>query len=186
MSEMPDSPPSLLALTLAGQVLLQSDPNRIAVPGDAEGALAEEIRLAQAAPEAAELEYSRLFLNPLGAACHFWQSVHADESRLFGPAHSSALEWFRRYGAEPQQSNEPADHLGLLLIFYARLIEADEPTETIDSFAREHVAWAAQFALKLQQEARHPLYLALARAIQPFCGEPPAASIDAMRPQRNS
>jgi TorA maturation chaperone TorD len=163
---MPDSSPSLLALTLAGQALLQSDPTRIAVPSDAEGALADEIRLAQAVPDVVEREYTRLFLNPTGVECHLWQSVYADESRLFGPAHHAALEWFRRYGAEPQQSNEPADHLGLLLLFYARLIEEGEPDDVTGAYFNEHIAWAAEFTSKLQQQARHPLYLALAREIQ--------------------
>jgi TorA maturation chaperone TorD len=163
---MPDSSQSLLNLTLAGQALLQSDPNLIAVLSDAESPLADEIRLAQAAPESAKAEYDRLFFNPIGVECHFWQSVYANESRLFGPAHHSALDWFRRYGAEPQQSNEPADHLGLLLLFYARLIEEGEPAETTSAFFREHLAWAGEFASKLRQQACHPLYLALAREIQ--------------------
>jgi TorA maturation chaperone TorD len=167
---MPDASAPVVRLTLAGQVLLQPNPCAIDLPTDAEGALADEIRLAQASPEAAELEYDRLFLNPLGAPCHFWQSVYANESRLFGPAHHSALDWFRRHGAEPQNTQEPADHLGLLLLFYARLIEAGEPAEILDAFAREHIAWTAQYASKLKQEARHPLYLALAREIQVICG----------------
>jgi TorA maturation chaperone TorD len=166
MTVMPDSSQSLLSLTLAGQALLQSDPNLIAVPGDAESPLADEIRLAQAAPEPAKSEYDRLFFNPIGVECHFWQSVYANESRLFGPAHHSALDWFRRYGAEPQHSNEPADHLGLLLLFYARLIEEGEPADVIGAYFNEHIAWASEFALKLQQHARHPLYLVLARELQ--------------------
>lgn len=163
---MPGQTQTLLSLTLAGQVLLQSDPTRIAVPEDAEGALADEIRLAQAAPGAAVLEYSRLFLNPLGAVCHPWQSVYGTDSRLFGPAHHSALDWFRRFGAEPQHSNEPADHLGLLLLFYARLIEEGETGEAAAAFFSEHLEWAAEFASKLKQQARHPLHLALAHELQ--------------------
>jgi len=166
MTNMPDRSALVLNLTLAGQVLLKSDLRSIVVPDGAEGALADEVLLAQAAPEAAELEYSRLFLNPLGVECYLWQSVYADQPRLLGPAHHSALDWYRRYGAEPQNAQEPADHLGLLLLFCARLIEAEESAETIDTFKREHIAWAAQFAAKLQQEARHPLYLALARDLQ--------------------
>lgn len=162
-------------LSLAGQVLLQSDPRSISVPDDAEGTLADEIRLAQASPEPAGIEYNRLFLNPLGAVCHFWQSVYADEPRLFGPAHHSALEWFRRYGAEPQNAEEPADHLGLLLLFYARLIEEGEPPETTGAFVRQHIGWASQFASKLRQEAQHPLFLALAREIQAICTAAPGA-----------
>lgn len=163
---MPDSSPSLLALTLAGQALLQSDPNRIAVPSGADGPLAGQIRLAQAAPDAVTQEYTRLFLNPAGVECHLWQSVHAAEPRLFGPAHHSALEWFRRFGAEPQQSTEPADHLGLLLLFYARLIEEGVPGDVTGAYFNDHIAWAAEFTSKLRQQARHPLYLALAREIQ--------------------
>lgn len=166
MTKMPEQPQILLSLTLAGQVLLQSDPAMIGVPLDADSPLADEIRLAQAAPEAAKSEYDRLFFNPIGVECHLWQSVYADEPRLFGPAHHSALEWFRCYGAEPQQSNEPADHLGLLLLFYARLIEDGETGEAAAEFHREHLAWAAEFASKLQQQARHPLFLALAREIR--------------------
>ncbi len=169
MTNMPDQSALVLNLTLAGQALLKSDPCGIALPDEAGGPLADEIRLAQAAPDAVVLEYNRLFLDPLGASCHFWQSVYADEPRLLGPAHHSALDWFRRHGAEPQNSLEPADHLGLLLLFHARLIEADEPAEAIAAFARDHIAWAAKFAAKLQQEARHPLYLALAREIQSIC-----------------
>lgn len=170
MTSMPDASIPILRLTLAGQVLLQSDPRSIGVPDDAEGALADEIRLAQASPESSGIEYNRLFISPMGAVCHFWQSVYADEPRLFGPAHHSALEWFRRHGAEPQNAQEPADHLGLLLLFYARLVEEGEPAETIAGFFREHLTWAAEFASKLQQEARHPLYLALARELQAICG----------------
>lgn len=166
MTKMPEQPQILLSLTLAGQVLLQSDPALIAVPSDAGIALSDEIRLAQTVPDAAVLEYSRLFLNPTGVECHLWQSVYADEPRLFGPAHHSALEWFRRYGAEPQMSNEPADHLGLLLLFYARLIEEGEPADVTVAYFNEHIAWATEFTSKLQQQARHPLYLALAREIQ--------------------
>lgn len=166
MTNMPDRSPLVPKLTLAGLVLLRSDPRTISVPDGTEGALADEVLLAQAAPESAELEYSRLFLDPLGASCHLWQSVYTEQPRLLGPAHHSALDWYRRYGAEPQNALEPADHLGLLLLFYARLIEAEESAETIDAFMREHIAWAAQFGARLQQEARHPLYLALARDIQ--------------------
>ncbi len=171
MTNMPDRSALILNMALAGQVLLKSDPRTIAVPDGAEGTLADEVLLAQAAPEAAELEYNRLFLNPIGVECYLWQSVYADQPRLLGPAHHSALDWFRRYGAEPQDPQEPADHLGLLLLFHARLIEADEPVETIDAFARDHIVWAAQFAAKLKQEARHPLYLALAREIESMCSD---------------
>jgi TorA maturation chaperone TorD len=174
---MPEQSQILLNLTLAGQALLQSDPALIGVPGDAGSALADEIRLAQAAPEAAKAEYDRLFFNPVGVECHFWQSVYANESRLFGPAHHSALEWFRRYGAEPQHSNEPADHLGLLLLFYARIIEEGEPAGVIDAYFNEHIAWASEFALKLQHHARHPLYLALAREIQTLVAAGPHQAI---------
>ncbi len=162
---MLDRSQSVISLTLAGQVLLEPNPACITVPSCAQGALADQIRSAQTTPGLVRQEYTRLFLNPAGVECYLWQSVHAVEPRLFGPPHHSTLEWFRRYGAESHLANQPADHLGLLLLFYARLIENGEPEEITAAFFREHIAWAAEFASKLKQITGHPLYLALAREL---------------------
>lgn len=118
---------------------------------------------------AAEVEFYRLFFDPAGAPCPPWQSVYetaeGESPRLMGEAHRSALAWYRRYGFEPAVSSEPADHLGLLLLFYARLLAAGEDSATLEQFEREHLEWAPRFAACLEAQARHPRYQALARRL---------------------
>lgn len=114
----------------------------------------------------AEREYTRLFLNPEGAPCPPWQSVYmapeGEKPRLMGLAHHSALEWYRRHGFEPAIENEPADHIGLLLLFYAHLLAAGESEETLGRFEEQHLAWAPRFTAKLREHARHPRFVQLA------------------------
>lgn len=156
---------------LLGQAFLTADPRRIEVSaledgdaGDAAAALRDEILLAQGAPEAAEIEYTRLFLSPAGAPCPPWQSAYDPDGRLMGPAHHSALEWYRRYGAAPALDTEPADHIGLLLLFYAQLAAIEEDDSTLERFREQHLDWSVAFLETMKAEARYPLHLALARA----------------------
>lgn len=114
----------------------------------------------------AEREYTRLFLSPQGAPCPPWQSVYTapegEKPRLMGLSHHSALEWYRRFGFEPATENEPADHLGLLLLFYAHLLAADAKETDLERFEREHLGWVPAFAARLKEHARHPRFIELA------------------------
>jgi TorA maturation chaperone TorD len=161
-------------IALAGQALLRSDVTRIRIPDDETppefAGLADEIRLAQGAPEAAGVEYVRLFLSPIGAACPPWQSVYGPEGHLLASEHHSALAWYRRFAVEPQSDSEPADHAGLLLLFYARLL-GEAGDDDLRQFREEHLAWLPKFLGPLGQEARHPLYLSLARCLSSILGE---------------
>jgi len=116
-------------------------------------------------PEA-ERDYYRLFLSPQGASCPPWQSVHleaeGESPRLMGPSHHSALEWYRRYGFEPSAETEPADHAGLLLLFYAKLIEAGEEDTVLAEFEQRHLKWLPRLAEKMAQHARTELFRNLA------------------------
>lgn len=157
-------------LSLLGQAFLKSDPRKLILPEDpppeSMALLVDEIRRAAADPQPAEVEYWRLFANASGAPCPPWQSVwSADQGetpRLMGPAHHRALEWFREYGFEPAAENEPADHLGLLILFYARLLAAGEDSAQLASFHQDHLAWAQGYLARLSAEARHPLLRVLA------------------------
>ncbi len=167
---------------LLGQAFLTADPRRLtppstesAAPDPVFAALCDEILLAQGAPETAEIEYTRLFLSPGGAPCLPWQSAHDPEPRLMGPAHHSALEWYRRFGAEPAVSNEPADHIGLLLLFFAQLLGNEEEPKVLQDFREQHLDWSVAVLDKMKQEARHPLHLALARATLGLLGRLAAA-----------
>jgi len=108
-------------------------------------------------PEALEVEYVRLFLHPAGAACPPWQSVHSDEPSLMGQSHQQAMKWFQRLSLAPPSESEPADHAGLLLGFYALLLDAENEADA-QEFAAMHLAWLTAFGSKLQAQARHPFY----------------------------
>jgi TorA maturation chaperone TorD len=167
---MPDRRNLALWVSLLGQALLKSDPRKLILPEDAPpesmALLVDEIRRAIQDSQPAEIEYWRLFANPSGAPCPPWQSVwSADQGeapRLLGRPHHAALEWFREYGFEPAAETEPADHLGLLILFYARLLAVGEESATLDAFRRDHLDWAQPYLEKLSAEARHPLYRVLA------------------------
>lgn len=142
-----------------GNAFLTPDAGRLADPmcaaGDSEFATAMT-----SAP--LETEFYRLFLNPAGTPCPPWQSAHGPERHLMGETHLGALAWYRRFGVEPVTRNDPADHIGLLLMFYARLLEADATEGDRTSFAAGHLAWIPAFCDGMEKEARHPFYRLLA------------------------
>lgn len=157
-------------LSLLGQAFLKADPRTLVLPDDAPpeslSLLVDEVRRACQDPQPAEIEYWRLFANASGAPCPPWQSVWSAEEgeppRLMGEPHHRALDWFRAYGFEPAAENEPADHIGLLILFYARLLASGEESDRLASFRDEHLAWAPRLLSRISREARHPLYRVLA------------------------
>lgn len=116
------------------------------------------------APESVEREYVRLFANPAGPACPPWQSANTGDRTLMGPAHRSALAWYRAAGFDLKAPDEPADHVGLLLGFYARLIETGAPADIREAFSKEHLDWIPAWCDAVILEARHPFYRLLAEA----------------------
>lgn len=117
-----------------------------------------------------EREYVRLFLSPEGAVCPLWQSANADPPQLMGASHHSALAWYRSEGIEPSRTGEPADHAGLLLAFYAKLLDAGAGTERLEAFRLQHLAWLAPVCDTLLERARHPFYRLLAELTRDLIG----------------
>jgi len=109
-------------------------------------------------PQALEKEYARLFLNPAGSPCSLWQSAYGDTPQLMGAAHESALQWYRAVGVQPARSNEPADHAGLLLMFFARLLESGADPDQLDRFRQDHLAWMRGLADCVERHTRLPFY----------------------------
>ena len=80
-----------------------------------------------------------------------------------GASHHSALAWYRSAGMEPSIENEPADHVGLLLSFYAKLVEEEASPETLARFREEHLGWVPAFCQTLEEQTKLPLLRTLAR-----------------------
>ena len=102
-------------------------------------------------------EYVRLFVDPMGPCCPPWQSLYEEPGadpagpRLMGAAHHSALAWFQRFGFEPANRSEPADHIGLLLLFYAKFLGTEGVSEnTLEQFEEAHLTWVPEFVRRLR------------------------------------
>ncbi len=113
-------------------------------------------------PTELEKEYVRLFLSPAGAPCPLWQSAYSEEGILMGDDHASALQWYRAHGLEPAHDTEPADHAGLLLAFYAHMLESGLSADDLAAFHRRHLSWLSQLCDRIAAHAQHPFYRLLA------------------------
>lgn len=154
----------------AGSAFLCADPARLL---ELAGELGDSCVLAalEAAPASLEPEYNRLFLNPAGSPCALWHSAHVGDGHLMGEPHLTALEWFRRYDVEPAAASDPADHIGLLLLFYARLLAAEASAEERSAFAAQHLAWIPALCESVLAETRHPFYRLLAERTRTLLAE---------------
>jgi TorA maturation chaperone TorD len=145
------------SLAFAGKAFLGADSEELRslaaeledVPSELRAALDDD-------PDELRKDYIRLFLSPSGARCLPWQSAHSEPPELMGPPHASALAWYRSAGFEPQARNDPADHVGLLLLFGARILQTG--SGRFADFRREHLAWTAAFCAAVQSNANCQFY----------------------------
>lgn len=149
-------------LLFAGQALLYPDTERLRemlahLPDG------ERYRALIPRPEELLREHTRLFFAPEGAPCAPWQSIYGEEPTIMGASHHSALAWYRSAGMEPVLTNEPADHIGMLLAFYAKLAAEEAGAATLARFREEHLEWAPQYLERLERQTRLPLLRTLAR-----------------------
>lgn len=151
-------------LAFAGQAFLSPEPAHLT-------ALARELgdhailEVLQHHPDHLELAYNNLFFNPAGTPCPPWQSAHGEEGRLMGDAHLRVLEWFRRHGIEPRTTNDPADHIGLILLFYSQLLRGNADPIEIQAFFRDHIQWIPDYCECVVRNTVHPFYRLLAERL---------------------
>jgi TorA maturation chaperone TorD len=150
-------------LTFAGSAFLSPEPARLLALARELGD-AEFVEILETQADGLEQDYNRLFLNPLGTPLPPWQDANQEEARLMGEAHLSALEWYRRFGVAPQRTSDPADHIGLLLLFYARLL--DDAPEEAEAFRIRHIDWIPEFCSKVETQAQHPFLRTLAQRLR--------------------
>lgn len=109
-------------------------------------------------------EYRRLFVGPAAKPAPPWGSVYTDKDMVvFGASTMELRDWMRKSGIAitKGQSDEPEDHIGLMLELLAWL--SQERPELIEQFLSEHVlTWSSHFLSQLEAVAEHPFYEGLA------------------------
>lgn len=108
-------------------------------------------------------EFRRLFVGPAPKPAPPWGSVYTDrECVIFGESTLDLRSWMRTRGiARLGGTEEPEDHIGLLLILMAWL--ARHKPLLLDEFLRLHLlTWSSHFLAQLGEAAKHPFYVGLA------------------------
>lgn len=100
-----------------------------------------------------------------------WESFYFNKERMiFQKETMEVRSWYRNYGLQISKlHNEPDDHIGLELVFIARLLEKalhEQAPDTLSAayaFVVEHpLRWAEQWASRVKEHAKSDLYTGLA------------------------
>lgn len=107
--------------------------------------------------------WQRLFIGPDALPAPPWGSVWLDrESVLFGDSTLALQGWLRDNAiAFETPLNEPADHIGLLLLLAAWLAEQGKNRELDELLAWHLLPFAPRFLEVFCAQAQHPFYEAL-------------------------
>lgn len=127
-------------------------------------------------------DYTRLFIGPGKVLAPPWESVHFGEDRLvFQQQTLEVRNWYQRFGLESEKIHqEPDDHIGLELLFMARLatlgIQAldqqektrfEEVLKAQREFFQKHLgAWVLTWCGLVDKHARSDFYKGLAHLVR--------------------
>ena len=117
--------------------------------------------------------WQRLFIGPYALPASPWGSVYLDkENVLFGDSMLELRQWMRENDiANEQESNEPDDHIGLLLMLAAWLAE-EGLVQKVDELLAWHILpWSGRFLELFIANAQHPFYQALGELTQSTLAE---------------
>ena len=169
---------ALAALTFSDWMLKGAEPAVLASIRSMIDALQEEKSpVKEAAQEAgralAELTDEALQRAWTQAFCAGGTSVTPHESvaltgLVMQEPRDDVLQWMYEAGLAPSESmHEPADHLGVMLAFWARLLMADVTLDAAHRFADAHLSWIGWISEELtkKQPENQPV-LALARLLE--------------------
>lgn len=120
---------------------------------------------ASPAPDTLTAEYRRLFVGPAPKAAPPWGSVYTDKDQVvFGASTLELRDWLRRNGIavnRTDDSDEPEDHIGTMLVLLAWL--ADEKPPAVEEYLRDHLLpWAPHFLELMEGAADLPFFQSLA------------------------
>jgi TorA maturation chaperone TorD len=116
-------------------------------------------------------DYQDLFVGIRGRVkVPAWESVYvAPEPVMFGGCTLDVRRWYDRHGIQIKNiRREPDDHIGLELMFLARLMEID-PAEAEEFFTKHIAPWYGKFFKMMEQYATTGFYRGLALMIRCVC-----------------
>lgn len=113
-------------------------------------------------------EYSRLFSSKTPFSVPPWSSVYLDpDLPLNGPATKAYCEFIEHCGLNLREgANDPEDHLGLMLMVLAMLIDDDQDQHVAELLGEYILPWFQFFANRIKQEARHEAYVKLTKGTE--------------------
>lgn len=95
-------------------------------------------------------DYQDLFVGVNGVVkAPVWESIYTScEPIMFQHSTLDARQWFARFGLKVEKLyNEPDDHAGQLLMFFAYLLSNEETKNEADEFFKTHINnWINEFA----------------------------------------
>jgi len=111
--------------------------------------------------------FQRLFIGPNSLKAPPWGSVYLDhENVIFGESTLELFQWQKGLGiAVELQQREPEDHIGLLLMQAAWLVE-NQP-EQLNVLLEQHLLpWSKRYLELFVEHAAHPFYQGLGQLTQ--------------------
>ena len=95
-------------------------------------------------------DYQDLFVGVNGVVkAPVWESIYTScEPIMFQHSTLDARQWYARFGLKIEKLyNEPDDHAGQLLMFFAYLLSNEETKNEAEEFFKSHIAnWINEFA----------------------------------------
>ena len=95
-------------------------------------------------------DYQDLFVGVNGVVkAPVWESIYTScEPIMFQRSTLDARQWYARFGLKVEKLyNEPDDHAGQLLMFFAYLLSNEETKNEAEEFFKSHIAnWINEFA----------------------------------------
>ena len=109
-------------------------------------------------------QYQNLFIGPNELVAPPWGSVYLDpECVIFGNSLLALRDFLKRHQIAFQaQQDEPEDHIGLMLMLAAYLVET-RPHLLVEFLSQHLFTWAPHFLTKLANVENHPFYQGLAQ-----------------------
>lgn len=111
--------------------------------------------------------YQYLFIGPNDLPAPPWSSVYLDkESVIFGESLLNLRTFLQKYQIEfSQNTNEPEDHFGLMLMLAAYL--AEQKPDVLAEYLTEHLfTWAYRYLALLSEQTDYPFYQGIALLAQ--------------------